>query len=107
VAQAQEFLGSWNVAIQSEMGAFEMQLAIADQGGKVAATVGMAQMGNTSVTDITRAGEALVLTYSMDAQGQQIPVVVNLRPENQILRLNLNFAGGMFSATGTATRANP
>ena len=56
------------------------------------------------VTDITRSGESLVLSYEVDAQGQYIPVSMTLEREGEDLKYLLETGGGEFSVSGIATR---
>jgi hypothetical protein len=81
-------------------------MSIQDQGGKVAASVGSPEMGGTTeVTDITLQGANLVLKYDIDAQGQFIDVSMNLEPAGANLNTVIEAAGGQFTTTAVATRA--
>lgn len=105
-SQARGFLGNWVVQIQSDMGPFSFQLEIADQGGKVAATMSAPEMGGAQrITDITRSEQYLVLAFTADAQGQQFPITVSLEPNGEALNVYFEVADGQFTATGTARRA--
>lgn len=105
-AQATAFMGNWVIAMQTDMGPMTLNMSILDQGGKVAATVGSPDLGgDMAVTDITRNGEALVLKYDIDAQGQMIDVMMSLTPSGNDLTTYLEAAAGAFSTTATATRA--
>ena len=42
----------------------------------------------------------------MEAKGQMVPVSVTLSVDSEGLSAELDFADGMFSASGTATRAD-
>jgi len=105
-SEAKAFLGNWNVALEAEFGAFEMGLNLQDRGGKVAASVGSSQQGMSNVTDITRSGENLVLSYEMDYQGQRLPVTLTLTlgPDGEGFTASFDF--GQFIASGTATPAD-
>ena len=105
-AEAQAFVGTWDLAITSEMGPFNVDLEIADRGGKVAAVMGTPEMGAQEVTDITRQGETLLLRYEFNQQGQIIPISLTLTPQGEALGAAVNVGDGMFTATGTATRAD-
>jgi hypothetical protein len=105
VAQAAEFLGKWNVSIESEMGPFEVSLNIQDSEGKTVATVGSPQGGDVAVTDISRTGEQLVLKYSFAGPDGDIPILVNLIRDGENLKTTMDVGGGLFSATGTGRRA--
>jgi hypothetical protein len=105
-SEAQAFVGQWDLAITSEMGPFSIDLEIADRGGKVAAVMGTPEMGSQEVTDITRQGEDLLLRYEFNQQGQVIPISLTLSPQGEALNAAVNVGDGMFTATGTATRAD-
>jgi hypothetical protein len=106
VAQAQAFLGSWVIAMDTDFGPMTLNMTIADQAGKVAASVGSPEMGGmVDVTDITREGDNLVLKYDIDAQGQFIDVLMSLAREGDNLNTSIEAAGGQFMATAVATRA--
>ena len=106
VSQAQEFLGSWVIAMDTDFGPMTLSMSIEDRSGKVAASVGSPEMGGTvDVTDITREGEHLVLRYDVDAQGQFIDVQMALEPAGENLTTYIEAAAGQFMTTATATRA--
>jgi len=102
-SEAQQFLGDWTIALQTDMGPMDFGLSVSDAEGRVAAQV-QSPMGNVDVSSISRSGDNLVLNYSMNAQGQDIPVSMTLRPDGDNMRASMDFAGGMFVATGTATK---
>jgi hypothetical protein len=105
-AQAQAFLGSWVIAMDTDFGPMTISMTIADRSGKVAASVGSPEMGGmVDVTDITRTGDNLVLRYDIDAQGQFIDVSMSLAPDGENLATVIEAAGGQFMTTAVATRA--
>ncbi len=104
-SEAQSFLGSWTLAMQSDMGPVEFGLNLRDADGRVAAQM-QSPMGNVDITNVRRSGDNLVLEYSMDMQGQSLPISLTLRPDGDATRAAMDFAGGMFTLTGTATRSN-
>lgn len=103
-AQAAEFLGRWNVAVETDMGPFEVVLNIQDSEGNTVANVGSPQ-GDVAVTDISRAGEQLVLKYGFAGPEGEIPIVVNLERDGENLKTTMDVGGGMFSASGVGRRA--
>lgn len=106
-SEASAFMGSWDVALQTDMGPLNMDLDIVDQDGMVSATLGSPEMGGSQeITDISRSGDDLVMHYTMDAQGQQVPVSVTLTPDGEDLHTAMDFADGMFTANGVATKKN-
>lgn len=104
-SQAQAFMGTWLVDMQTDFGPFQMNLEVTDQGGKVAANMGAPEMGGSQpVTDISKSQESLILRFSADAQGQMIDIEVALVPNGDNLDVYFDVGGGQFSASGTATR---
>ena len=105
-SEAGPFLGAWTISLDTEFGAFDMDLKVEDQAGKVAASIGSPDQGGmANVTDITRTGEGLVLAYEVDAQGQRFPISLTLERDGEGLTAAFDF-GGQFSASGTGTRAD-
>ena len=105
-SQAEAFLGTWDIPLQTDFGPLDVELKIEDQGGKVAASIGSPEQGGMlDVTDITRSGENLVLTYELETEGGMLPLTLTLVPAGEALRASLD-VGGQFSYSGTATRAD-
>ncbi len=102
-AEAEAFMGDWNLPMDSEYGFFELLLEIEDRGGKVAANIGAPDFGMQSVTDITISGETLVLNYEADAQGQLYSVTVRLERDGENVSFQFDAAEGAFSVSGTGT----
>ena len=82
-----------------------MALSIKADAGKVLGEIGSDQMPKAMIADITKAGTALVLRYDFDYQGQAIPVSVTLTPAGEKVTASMDFAGGAFQMSGTATKA--
>lgn len=105
-AQAQEFLGQWNLGITGAQGeSINLSIDIEDRDGQVAAAVaadGLA--GAEPVTRIAREGNRLRLDFMPVIQGQPIPVRIDLTPQGEELNADITAADGMFMASGTATR---
>jgi len=107
VAQARNFLGTWALAMTSDMGNFVMNLDVTDQGGKVAAVIGSADIGmEQPVTDITKSGESLVLAFEGNAQGQVFSAEVTLEPAGETLSVYFDINQGAFAMSGTGTKTN-
>ena len=111
-SEATAFLGSWTVALESDFGPIAFPLELMDEGGKVAAKVGLPDPTGAgagppvAVTDITMSGENLVMNYEFDAEGQLVPVSLILTPSDDGLAAVFEIADGAFSAGGSATRAS-
>jgi hypothetical protein len=104
ISQAQPFLGSWTLAFESEMGPFQVGLNLRDVEGKVAAQL-TSDLGNVEIITVARAEDNLVLSYTMEAQGQALPVSMTLKPAGEQLHASMDFAGGAFMVNGLATKA--
>ena len=103
--QASEFMGTWVINLDSDFGAIALDLEITGEDGKVAVMVGAPEMGGmVNVTDITKEGTSLVLSYEADAEGQVFPVMIELEPDGQELSVEFEAADGQFFASGTATK---
>lgn len=103
VTQAQQFLGNWTLTLESEMGPLPLTLNIQDAAGKVAVQFGSEQ-GTQNVENVARTGDALVLNFMADGQGQAIDVLINLVREGENLRANVSAMAGAFVASGLGTK---
>ena len=101
-SEAGAFLGGWTLNLESPRGPFVMNMDVADVGGKVAVTVNNDFMGESNVTDVSKAGEDLSLKWSAHVQGQTMPLTMSLTPDGDGLKASLDFAG-MAVMEGTAS----
>ncbi|HWV57148.1 MAG TPA: hypothetical protein VNZ57_06725 [Longimicrobiales bacterium] len=108
-AEAQEFLGDWTVSLDSEMGPFSFTVHLTDAEGKVAGRIATEMMGapeSVNAERVVKQGNNLRIDYTAEFDGQPIPISVFIIPaEGGSYRASLDVAGGMFSASGTATRS--
>jgi hypothetical protein len=107
VSQAQAFMGSWTLAMTSQMGNFNMGLEFTDMAGKVGATLDFPDAGmNQAITEISKDGEDLVLAFVGEAQGQTFDAVITLTPTAaDAVDVYFDIAAGAFAMTGTGTKA--
>ena len=61
-------------------------------------------IGEAQVTDVTKAGAALVLRYVAEVQGTQVPVSISLVPDGETLKADFVFMGGEYAASSVAKR---
>ncbi len=105
-SQAEAFLGTWDVPLETDFGPIDVEFKIEDQGGKVAGSIGSLELGGVlDVTDITRSGENLVLSYEVETEAGMFSLTLTLVPAGETLRASFD-VGGQFSFTGIATRAD-
>jgi len=103
-ADAQEFMGEWLVTIPTDQGEMIVQLGIEDEAGKVAGSVTMIGMGKQPVSDITREEDTLQFVLEADAQGQLIPILVQLTLDGEELAVHLEIFDGEVSVDGVGAR---
>jgi len=108
VSQAQSFMGSWTLAMTSQMGNFNMGLELTDVAGKVGAVLDFPDAGmNQTITDISKDSESLVLAFVGEAQGQTFDAVITLTPTTpDAVDVYFDIAAGAFAMTGTGTKAS-
>jgi mono/diheme cytochrome c family protein len=106
-AQLTPFLGDW--ALSMSMGATEagFALAIKGDGGKPSATITAEGQPTINVTDISAAGNNLILKYSMSIQGTPISSVLTLTPDASGLRASMAIMDGQYEMAGNAVKQAP
>jgi hypothetical protein len=107
VSDAQPFIGSWTLAMTSQMGNFNMGLELSDMAGMVGAVLDFPDAGmNQEITDVSKDAESLVLAFVGEAQGQTFDAVITLTPTGaDAVEVYFDIAAGAFAMTGTGTKA--
>ena len=104
-ADAAPFLGAWTLEMQGQNGPATMTLTVKVDKEKVVGEITTAASTNQPITDVTKAEKSLVLRYNFDYQGQAIDAVVRLTPAvDGKVSAQIDFAGGAYVMTGTATK---
>lgn len=101
---AASFIGDWTLSAQGDQGPVQFGLTIKAEDGKVVASVSMGQQGSLAITDVTVNGKTLVLKYNFDYQGMPIDAAISLTPNGDKVGLQIAFAGGAYSMSGTAEK---
>jgi hypothetical protein len=101
---AKPLLGDWTIVVQGQQGPATINLTLKADAGKAVGEMSSDVMPATTVTDITKAGDVIVLRYSFDYQGNMVPTEVTMKPAGEALDVTFDFAGGAFIMAGTATR---
>jgi hypothetical protein len=102
--QVKPFLGDWNIQAESPQGPLAMALNLKDTAGKIVGQISSDMMPTQPITDITKAGESLVLKYALDFNGTPVPVMLTLTPAGETVKVAFDFAGGQFTMNGTGTK---
>ncbi|HTK77219.1 MAG TPA: hypothetical protein VL371_18270, partial [Gemmataceae bacterium] len=106
-AQVAPFAGDWlvNVAMQAIESTFV--LSVKTDGGKVTATIRSETQPTVTVSDLSMAGNSLVLKYTTEYGGNSIPTVMTLTPQGQGLRAQMSMMEGQYEMFGSAARQVP
>ena len=101
---AKAFMGGWVVNLETPQGPLAMNLTLKDAEGKVAGQIQSDVLGEQVISDVAKAGEALVLKYMLDFQGQAIPAKITMTPAGDKMNIDFDFADGQFTMPGSATK---
>src|SRR4051812_44405583 len=103
-ADAAKFMGTWVLTLDSPQGPFAMTMALTDAEGKVACELTSDMMPAQKVSDISKAGNDLVLKYQGDFQGQAFAAKITLTPVDDKLGVNFDVMDGQFMMSGIGTK---
>jgi hypothetical protein len=105
-ADAAPFLGDWTLEMQGPNGPGTFDLTVKVEKEKVGAEIKSEQMPLHAITDVTKSGKSLYLSYSFDYEGNAVSAVVSLTPaaEGGKTTAQIDFAGGAYVMTGVATK---
>ena len=104
-ADAAPFLGEWTLAMQGPNGPGTFTLWITADKEKVSAEIASDQLPKQPITTITLADKTLNLAYSFTWEGNAVDAVVSLTPDKDgKVGAQIDFAGGAYVMTGTATK---
>jgi hypothetical protein len=103
-ADAAKFMGAWVLTLDSPQGPFALTMTLTDVEGKVACELTSDIMPAQKVTDISKAGNDLVLKYQGDFQGQAFAAKITLSPVEDKLGVNFDVMDGQFLMTGVGAK---
>jgi hypothetical protein len=103
-ADAAKFMGAWVLTLDSPQGPFAMTMTLSEVEGKVACELTSDVMPAQKVSDISKAGNDLVLKYEGDFQGQAFAAKITLTPVDDKLGVNFDVMDGQFIMSGVASR---
>ncbi len=105
-ADAATFMGDWTLAMESPMGPSAIALSVKEEAGKVVGEISSDMQPKTPITDVSKIAGNLVMGYTFMYEGNPVPVSVTLAPAaDGKVNATLDFGGGAFLMTGTATKA--
>jgi hypothetical protein len=103
-ADAAKFMGAWVLTLESPQGPFALTMTLTDVEGKVACELTSDMMPAQKVTDISKAGNDLVLKYQGDFQGQAFAAKITLTPVDDKLGVNFDVMDGQFMMAGVGAK---
>jgi hypothetical protein len=104
-ADAAPFIGDWTLELQGANGPATFNLSLKVESDKVVGEIGSDATAVQKIATISKADKSLVLNYTFPYDGNTIDAVVSLTPgEEGKMAAQIDFAGGAYTMTGTATR---
>jgi hypothetical protein len=104
-ADAAPFIGDWTLALQGPNGPGTFALSMKVEKEKVTGEISSDQLPKQPITDISMVEKSLVLGYSFTWEGNPVQAVVSLIPAPEgKMKAQIDFAGGAYIMSGTATR---
>jgi hypothetical protein len=104
-ADAAPFLGNWTLALEGPDGPATFALSIKTEQEKVTAEIASDAIGKHPITSLSLADKTLSLGYSFTWEGNPVDAVASLTPDKDgKTRAQMDFAGGAYLMTGTATK---
>lgn len=103
-ADAAKFMGAWLLTLETPQGPFAMTMTLTEADGKIACELTSDMMPAQKVTDISKAGDDLVLKYQGEFQGQAFSAKITLTPVEDRLGVNFDVMDGQFMMSGVGTK---
>ena len=104
-ADAAPFIGEWTLALEGSNGPGVFELSVKVEKEKVAGEIAGGTTAAQAITDITKSGQSLLLSYSFNYEGNPVDAVVKLTPAaDGKTSAQIDFAGGAYVMTGSATK---
>lgn len=101
---AQQFIGSWDVRLNSPDGQVPVVVNVREEGESVVLVLGNGVGESEPIRKLSRVGEALVASYDMNYQGMQIDTTLRLQRAGEQLATDWSFASGAFETRAIGTK---
>ena len=98
------FVGEWTLALNGSNGPGAFTLSVRTDKDKPAADVSSEQLPKQAITDFSMAEKSLVMGYTFTWEGNPVSAVITLTPAPDGTKAQMDFAGGAYVMTGTATK---
>jgi len=104
-ADAAPFVGDWALTMDGQNGPAVFAVKVKVDADKVTGEISSDQMALTPIRDIRKNEKSLVLGFSFDYNGSPVDAVVTLTPgADEKAAASIDFAGGAYVMSGTATK---
>ena len=104
-ADAAPFLGDWTLALQGPNGPATFNLSVKVENDKVVAEIASEAIPTQKIESSSKTDTSFVLNYSFPWEGNSIGAVITLTPGTDgKVGAQMDFAGGAYTMTGTATK---
>jgi hypothetical protein len=107
VSEASAFLGTWVISMENPRGGGtrDQTVAIRDEGGKVAARIEGGRGGALDISDISKDGDSLVLSFERSGRGgNTFPIVLTLTLDGDMINASQDIGGGRFTVAGSGKK---
>ena len=100
------FTGTWTLTLDGPQGTFENELVFKEEGGKALVELtNQLQPEAQKLTDISKSGSDVVLTYPGNFQGTPFEATITLTPDGtDKCKVTFDVNGGQFMMSGTGTK---
>lgn len=106
-ADAAPFIGDWTLVLQGPNGPGTFALSLKVEKEKVIGEISSDQLPKQPIRDISMADKSLILGYAFTWEGNPVETVVSLTPAaDGKTTAQIDFAGGAYIMSGTATKKN-
>ena len=102
--QIAPFVGDWLVTVQAMANDAIFAVSVKNDGGTPSATIRSNGQPTVNVTDITVAGNSLVLKYMSQPMGTPVSTVLTLTPDGASVRASMAVSDGQSEMSGTAAK---
>jgi hypothetical protein len=105
-ADAAPFLGEWVLALEGANGPGKFNLSLRVEDDAVTGDIGSEQLATQKFTSISKnAGKGLSLAFAFPYEGMTVDAIVSLVPGTEgKMDAGIDFAGGAYTMSGTATK---
>jgi hypothetical protein len=100
-ADAQAFLGTWAIDLDTPGGPITVDLTLTDTAGAVSGEIGGGGSPMATISEIVKTGSSLVMKYELDLQGAVTPITVTVDVDGDTLTASFDAAGTVLPGSGT------